>query len=159
MQESFYNLGGVALDVIFLLLLAIHCYSDIKYMLLYDKVTLFLAAVGLWRAWYLGSLLEAVSGAAVLLAIMLLLYLASRGGMGEGDVKLAPALGLWLGVQPGLVCLLLAFVSGGAVGGMLLACGRTSRRQVLPFGPFLCLAAVVAHFWGRELLVWYWGLF
>ncbi len=150
---------GVIMDVVFLLLLAMHCYTDIKYMLLYDKVTLLLAVCGLWRAWRLAQLQEAASGALVLLAVMLALYFASHGGMGEGDVKLAPALGLWLGVQPGLACLLLAFVSGGAVGGLLLACGRASRRLALPFGPFLCLAAVVAYFWGSELLAWYWGLF
>lgn len=147
------------MDVVFLLLLAIHCYSDIKYMLLYDKVTLLLAALGLCRAWYFDSLEQALSGALVLFAIMLALYFASSGGMGEGDVKLAPALGLWLGVQPGLACLLLAFVGGGAVGGLLLALGRASRRLALPFGPFLCLAAVVAYFWGSELLAWYWGFF
>ncbi len=147
------------MDVVFLLLLAVHCYSDIKYMLLYDKVTLLLATVGLWRAWYFDSLEQALSGALVLFAIMLALYFASRGGMGEGDVKLAPALGLWLGVQPGLACLLLAFVGGGAVGGLLLASGRASRRLALPFGPFLCLAAVVAYFWGSEILAWYWGFF
>ncbi len=147
------------MDVVFLLLLAVHCYSDIKYMLLYDRVTLLLAALGLWRAWYFDSLEQALSGALVLFAIMLALYFASRGGMGEGDVKLAPALGLWLGVQPGLACLLLAFVGGGAVGGLLLASGRASRRLALPFGPFLCLAAVVAYFWGSEILAWYWGFF
>ncbi len=147
------------MDVVFLLLLAVHCYSDIKYMLLYDRVTLLLATVGLWRAWYFDSLEQALSGALVLFAIMLALYFASRGGMGEGDVKLAPALGLWLGVQPGLACLLLAFVGGGTVGGLLLASGRASRRLALPFGPFLCLAAVVAYFWGSEILAWYWGFF
>ena len=51
-----------------------------------------------------------------MLAIMLVLYFASRGGMGEGDVKLAPTLGIWLGLDQGLLCLLLAFVSGGVVG-------------------------------------------
>lgn len=152
-------LRGVIMDVVFLLLLAVHCYTDIKYMLLYDKVTLLLTACGLWRAWQLAQLEEAVNGALVLLTVMLTLYFASRGGMGEGDVKLAPALGLWLGVQPGLACLLLAFVGGGAVGGLLLASGRASRRLALPFGPFLCLAAVAAHFWGSELLAWYWGFF
>ncbi len=151
--------GGEIMDVVFLLLLAVHCYSDIKYMLLYDRVTLLLAACGLWQAWRLGSLQEALGAAGTLLAIMLVLYFASRGGMGEGDVKLAPALGLWLGVAPGLACLLLAFVGGGAFGGLLLLCGRARHNMALPFGPFLCLAAVAAYFWGDKILAWYWGLF
>ena len=103
-----------------------------------------------------GDVLAALAGAAALLAVMLAIYFASRGGMGEGDVKLAAALGMWLGVEQGLACLLLAFVGGGAVGLVLLACGE--RRRMIPFGPFLCAAAAIAYFWGEELVAWYWGL-
>ena len=71
-------------SVIFVLGLLYHTYTDLKFMLLYDKVTLFLAAVGLVRAWYEGQLFDAAYGAEIMLAIMLVLYFASRGGMGEG---------------------------------------------------------------------------
>lgn len=147
---------SVLFTVIFLLLLAYHAYTDMRSFLLYDRVTLALAAVGIGKAALAGDVLAALAGAAVLLAVMLAIYFASRGGMGEGDVKLAAALGMWLGVEQGLACLLLAFVGGGAVGMLLLACGE--RRRMIPFGPFLCVAAVVAYFWGRELVAWYWGM-
>lgn len=167
-------------EIIFICLLAYHTYTDVKSFLLYDKVTLALAAVGIARAVYYDmfvsahdvrfldtfcgeftvvqgvTLAAALYGAGVLLAIMLAIYFASRGGMGEGDVKLAPALGLWLGVEQGLVCLLLAFVGGGLVGMVLLACGK--RQMLLPFGPFLCAGAVVAYFWGEKIVRWYWGM-
>lgn len=39
-------------SVIFVLGLLYHTYTDLKSMLLYDKVTLLLAAVGLVRVWY-----------------------------------------------------------------------------------------------------------
>ena len=139
---------SVLFTMVFLLLLAYHAYTDVRSFLLYDRVTLALAAVGIGRA--------ALAGAAALLTVMLAIYFASRGGMGEGDVKLAAALGVWLGVEQGLACLLLAFVGGGAVGMVLLACGE--RRRMIPFGPFLCAAAAIAYFWGRELVAWYWGL-
>lgn len=142
--------------VIFIVLLAYHTYTDVKTFLLYDKVTLLLAGAGTARALCYGILSASLYGAAVLLVIMLAIYFASRGGMGEGDVKLAPVLGLWLGVEQGLACLLLAFVSGGVLGLALLSCGR--RRQMIPFGPFLCAAAVAAYFWGEELVAWYWGV-
>ena len=45
--------------VIFVLGLLYHTYTDMKSMLLYDKVTLILAAVGLVRAWYEGQLFDA----------------------------------------------------------------------------------------------------
>ena len=142
--------------VVFVLALLYHTYTDMKDYLLYDKMTCFLAGAGLARALYYGVLKDSLEGAGVLLVIMLVIYFASRGGMGEGDVKLAPVLGLWLGLEQGLAGLLLAFVGGGIVGLALLACGR--RRQLLPFGPFLCLGAAVAYLWGGELLTWYWGL-
>ena len=145
---------SVLFTMVFLLLLAYHAYTDVRSFLLYDRVTLALAAVGIGRAVLAGDVLAALAGAAALLTVMLAIYFASRGGMGEGDVKLAAALGMWLGVEQGLACLLLAFVGGGAVGMLLLACGE--RRRVIPFGPFLCAAAVVAYFWGGEIVAWYW---
>ena len=145
---------SVLFTMVFLLLLAYHAYTDVRSFLLYDRVTLALVAVGIGRAALAGDVLAALAGAAALLAVMLAIYFASRGGMGEGDVKLAAALGMWLGVEQGLACLLLAFVGGGAVGMLLLACGE--RRRVIPFGPFLCAAAVVAYFWGGEIVAWYW---
>ena len=144
--------------VVFVLGLLYHTYTDLKYMLLYDNVTLFLAAVGILRTFYEDQSADAVYGAGVMLAIMLLLYFASRGGMGEGDVKLAPALGIWLGLEQGLLCLLLAFVSGGIVGALMLLCRRGRLKQAIPFGPFLCAAAVAAYFWGMEIIMWYWRM-
>ena len=143
---------SVLFTMVFLLLLAYHAYTDVRSFLLYDRVTLALVAVGIGRAALAGDVLAALAGAAALLAVMLAIYFASRGGMGEGDVKLAAALGMWLGVEQGLACLLLAFVGGGAVGMLLLACGE--RRRVIPFGPFLCAAAVVAYVWGGEIVAW-----
>lgn len=147
------------LSIIFIFCLLYHTYTDMKSMLLYDKVTLLLAAAGVVRAFFEHRLLEALCGAGVLLVIMLLLYFASRGGMGEGDVKLAPALGIWLGLEQGLLCLLLAFVSGGIVGALLLLCRRGKLKQAIPFGPFLCAAAVAAYFCGKEIITWYWRMF
>lgn len=146
------------MSFIFVLVLLYHTYTDFKYMLLYDKVTLFLIAAGVVRAFYEHQLLDALYGAGVTLAIMLLLYFASRGGMGEGDVKLAPALGIWLGLEQGLLCLLLAFVSGGVAGALLLLCRCGKLKQAIPFGPFLCAAAVAAYFWGIEIIAWYWRM-
>ena len=146
-------------SVIFFLGLLYHTYTDLKFMLLYDKVTLFLAAVGLVRAWYEGQLFDAAYGAGNMLAIMLVLYYASRGGMGEGEVMVAPVLGMWLGLVLGPLCLLLAFVSGGIVGALLLLCRRGKLKQAIPFGPFLCAGAVAAYFCGKEIITWYWRMF
>ena len=88
--------------------LGYHCYTDVRYMLLYDSTNIVLAVLALLRAWQLDCLNAVWQGAIVMGGLMLIIYYASRGGMGEGDVKLAAVLGLWLGVEQGLLCLLLA---------------------------------------------------
>ena len=143
--------------VLFLSLLVYHTYTDLRYLLLYDRVTLLVALCGFLRAVMLQQVSESLKTAGVLLCIMLLIYFVSRGGMGEGDVKLAPALGLWLTLEEGLLCLLLAFVGGSLVGCLLLLVGK-SRRSLLPFGPFLCAGALAAYFWGEQLIACYWQL-
>ena len=139
--------------------LARHCWTDMRELLLYDSVNAYLLALGLLRACVMGLWQEASCGLLALGAVMLLLYLFSGGGMGEGDVKLAAVLGCWLGWEQGLACLLLAFAGGAMVGLALLACGRAQGRQALPFGPFLCAAGLVCHFQGAQIVAWYWSLF
>ncbi|MEG0970808.1 MAG: A24 family peptidase, partial [Acidaminococcaceae bacterium] len=83
----------------------------------------------------------------------------SRGGMGAGDVKLSFVLGVWLGFKASLVCLMLAFVVGGLVGVVLLATGLKTRKDPIPFGPYLCLGAYIALLFSPYLIYYYWLLF
>ena len=98
-------------------------------------------------------------GALIALVIMLGVYLASRGGMGDGDVRLSPLIGAFLGwLNPGIVPigLLFGFCAGALVGVVLLAIGAAGRKTALPFGPFLALGAIVAVFAGQSFVgvVW-----
>lgn len=142
------------------LLLAVQCVIDWRYQLLPDTVTALIAALGLiYNVLVLQNVTEALLGGASGVAVMLLLYLLSRGGMGCGDVKLAAALGLCLGLENILLCLLLAFITGGVVAAVLLAVRAKGRQEAMPFGPFLCLGAMLSIFYGQQLLSWYWQQF
>jgi len=94
---------------------------------------------------------RALAGA-LAFAAMLAPALARPGALGMGDVKLAGAMGLYLGVLV-IPALLVAFVAGSAAGSaMLLRDGRSARHAALPFAPFLALGGVVGMVWGRELI-------
>ena len=87
------------------------------------------------------------------------LIVGTRGkGMGWGDVKLVLGLGLVLGFPLILVNVFLAFVIGAVVGIGLIMTKRKALGQVLPFGPFLILGAVIAAFYGQMIWNWYFGL-
>ena len=143
---------------IFLITLIIHIYTDCKEQLLYDEVSTVLMVSGIIYAYYFGNMWDAVQGAMASVAIMLVIYWVSRGGMGFGDVKLAFVLGVWLGLEQSLLCLLLAFVLGGVVGVLLLLTGLKTRKDAIPFGPYLCVSGWVSFVCGNELIAWYWSL-
>ena len=144
--------------LVFAISLIFHIYTDCKEQLLYDEVSTVLMLTGVIYAYYFGNLWDAVQGAMASVVIMLVIYWASRGGMGFGDVKLAFVLGVWLGLEQSLLCLLLAFILGGVVGVVLLLTGLKTRKDAIPFGPYLCVSGWVSLLCGKELIAWYWSL-
>lgn len=148
---------SILLIVVFVGCLIYHTYTDLKEMLLYDWVNAILAVSGIGYAYLENNLLDAAYGFVVGLVIMLGIYLISRGGLGEGDVKLTPCLGLWLGFENTLVALLLAFVIGAIIGLAYMRLKNKKMNFAIPFGPFLCLGALISFFYGNELLNLYWN--
>jgi leader peptidase (prepilin peptidase)/N-methyltransferase len=100
------------------------------------------------------SLGRAAAGAAVLGAFYFFIWLAYPGGMGYGDVKLAPTLGAYLGwISYGALAVgaFTGFLYGGVFGIGLIALGRGGRKSKVPFGPFMLLGALTGVFVGRDL--------
>jgi len=84
--------------------------------------------------------------------------LAHFGGMGGGDVKLAPLLGFhlgWLGWGAVAVGAFAAFLIGGVVGGVLLATRLAGRKSRIPFGPAMLAGAFLAVFAAAPITDWY----
>ncbi len=103
-------------------------------------------------------LLCALAGGICGALLLLLVVVLSKGGMGMGDVLLAGLLGLMVGFPLVFIALFLSILAGGIVAAALLISGRKKRKEMLPFGPFLCLGGMVTLLWGKELLGWYLGL-
>ena len=103
-----------------------------------------------------GALPEHAIAAAAAGGFLLAAALASPGGMGMGDVKLAFVMGLFLGREVG-VAMLVALVAGSVVGAAVIARkgAREGRKTAIPFGPFLALGSVVALFAGDPVVDWY----
>jgi leader peptidase (prepilin peptidase)/N-methyltransferase len=86
---------------------------------------------------------------------LLLAAVAYPAGMGMGDVKLAGAMGIYLGsgVAPAM---LIGFLVGSVLGLAILAReGKAARKKAVPFGPFLAIGGLVGIFVGPELVEWY----
>jgi leader peptidase (prepilin peptidase) / N-methyltransferase len=106
------------------------------------------------------SFLNSLMGAGVGMGCILIPFLATLGrGMGFGDVELAALMGLAAGFAEIFVAVLGGIILGGLVAVFLLVTGLKKRKEAIPFGPFLSLAAIVTLLWGSQILNWYMGLF
>ena len=84
---------------------------------------------------------------------ILFLHLVTKGkGMGLGDVKLAFMGGLLIGWQLSILWLFLAFLTGAAVGIILILLGRAKFRKHIPFGPFMAVTLLVSYLIGPSII-------
>jgi leader peptidase (prepilin peptidase)/N-methyltransferase len=75
--------------------------------------------------------------------------------MGFGDVRLAGVIGFmagWLGFSYVALALFLAFLLASVIGIVLMVARLKSRRDAVPFGPFMAAGAVLAVLWGPAIL-------
>jgi leader peptidase (prepilin peptidase) / N-methyltransferase len=116
---------------------------------------LLLASVGVGD---LGRLARGLLAALAVGAFFLLLALISPRGMGLGDVKLAPTLGLALGwLSWGAVAfgVFAGFLLGGVAGLAAIALLGLTRKSLLPFGPWLVTGALLGVLAGADVAAWY----
>jgi len=137
----------------------------------------------------LNSICGAVLGSAFILGIALAYEAVRKvEGMGRGDVKLMALIGAFLGVKLTLLVLLLGSLVGSCFGLLLIvfvwrkrlvrrrrthpseagavSSGRSwqsarfiYRNFEIPFGVFLGVAALLAAFWGSQMIHWYMAFF
>lgn len=97
-------------------------------------------------------------GSVVISLPLLIIAMITGGGIGGGDIKLFFAIGLALGFKLTLVAGLLAIVSGGLIGAILLIAKVAKKGTELPLGPFIALGTVISTFWGNGLIQLYLNL-
>jgi leader peptidase (prepilin peptidase) / N-methyltransferase len=91
-----------------------------------------------------GSWPGALLGGVALGAVYLALLLVNPAGIGLGDVKLAPTVGMvlgWYGWPVLFAGTCLGFVLGALTALVLLLTRRADRKTAIPFGPFMLLGA------------------
>ncbi|MDX1357859.1 MAG: prepilin peptidase [Clostridia bacterium] len=103
--------------------------------------------------------LEALIGFFAASVPLFLVAVLSKGGMGGGDIKLMAAAGIFLGWKGIILAMIVGSVIGAVVSLTLIALKRKKRKDLIPFGPFLCLGILVAAVLGPEIIQWYTGLF
>ena len=137
---------------------------DFDTQLLPDRITLPLAAAGLWvntQGLFTTPSLAIwgyVLGFLALWSVYIVFKLVTgKEGMGYGDFKLLAALGAWLGPMMLPLIILLSSVIGAVIGIIIMRV----KKQNLPFafGPYIAIAGWVALLWGAQIVSAYLSLY
>lgn len=87
------------------------------------------------------------------------LIILLTGGMGWGDAEICAVCGIFLGAKLMGLTLLLSVVLGGVIGIILILAKKKSRKDYIPFGPYIVIAALISLFWGEKIINWYLSVF
>lgn len=94
-----------------------------------------------------------VGGGALYIIALLGDWLFKKDSMGGGDIKMAAMLGAFLGWEKVIFIFFAAAVIGLLASIIIMALSKKVRKtRVIPFGPFLALAAYVAILYGDNLI-------
>ncbi|MDF2520917.1 MAG: Prepilin peptidase [Clostridia bacterium] len=85
----------------------------------------------------------------------LIIAMVTKGAMGGGDIKLMAVLGLFFGWQLTILIALISFVLGAFISLILITAKIKGRKDYIPFGPFIAAAAIIALFYGHQILELY----
>jgi leader peptidase (prepilin peptidase)/N-methyltransferase len=144
----------LVLELPFVACLIVLAGIDLDHRLLPNKIVYPMAAYGLIATLLVDTddVVEHLIGGAGAFLFLLIAVLAYPRGMGMGDVKLAGAMGLFLGLSI-VPAMLAAFLSGTIVGLAIIAReGVAARKMAVPFGIFLALGGLVGVLAGPELI-------
>lgn len=160
--HSFGPTPATLIYAVFFSSLVVITFIDLAHQIIPDVITLpgiplsFLAASTLLPTGWLNSLAGLLLGGGLFYLIAWLsLLLLKKEGMGGGDIKLVAMIGALLGWQEVLLAIFSASVAGSVVGLLLVGTRLRGRSDPIPFGPFLVLGALIALFFGNNILDWY----
>ena len=155
---AFAVLGSMLIAIFFI---------DLDFQIIPDVISLPGIVIGLAFALAPGgiTILDSITGVLVgggslwLIAI-LGDWLFKKDSMGGGDIKMAGMLGAFLGWQKILFIFMASAVIGLVVSIALMAFSAKLRQErVVPFGPFLAMAALLAIMYGDRLINLYTSTF
>ena len=158
----FYGLQPIAIVYMLLCtLLIIISFIDLRERIIPDVLSVPFIIIGFAFSFFLrninplDSLLGILAGGGSLLLIAIVgSKLFKKEAMGGGDIKLAAMLGAFLGWQLTLLSLFLGFFLGSVIGVLIMVTSK-NKNDVIPFGPFIALGAMISMFWGQAILHWY----
>ncbi|NMM65450.1 prepilin peptidase [Clostridium sp. P21] len=103
------------------------------------------------------SVMNYICGGAIGGGVISLIIIITKS-MGWGDAEICFFSGLFLGIKFTIVMLFLSFLFGSIISLILMLLKKKSRKDYIPFGPFIAIASIFTVFLGNKILFLYFTL-
>lgn len=134
-------------------------FIDHDTMIIPDGLSIATAVIGILSvffnesvAWY-----EHLIGMFIISVFMLVISLAIPQAFGGGDIKLMAACGLFLGWKNVVFAFFIAVLIGGIFALIMMIRKEIRKKDLIAFGPFLCIGVAAAIFFGDMAMDTYFG--
>lgn len=106
---------------------------------------------------YIDGMASSFLGGAAGFVFMIIPYFIARWhykseGIGQGDIYLGVLIGAATGFPLVFIALMIGIIIGGVTAIALLALRRKKKKDMIPFGPFLSIGAMITVIWGERIL-------
>jgi leader peptidase (prepilin peptidase)/N-methyltransferase len=141
-------------DLVFFSLLVPIVFIDIDHRIIPDELSLGGLAAGIllsflpggdWKGSLAGGLL---GGGLLFLTAAVYHKVTGIEGLGGGDIKLVAMIGAFLGWKGALFTIFFGSLLGVGGGVFAMRKGSEGLKTAIPYGPYLCAAALIARFLG-----------
>ena len=139
--------------IIFYSGLIIIFFTDLKYYLILDKITIPLSIIGIiftffnhnpFQTSFFDSIIGGIVGYVIIYSIRFLFFKIRKiEGMGLGDAKLFLLIGIWLGIKSIYLILASSAIVGAIIGGLVIYFYKKDKNFQIPYGCFIVLASAM----------------
>ena len=139
--------------IIFYSSLVIVFFTDLKFYLILDKITLPITIIGLLITFLnynpfdvsiVSSVLGGIVGYSIIYIIRFLFFKIRKvEGMGLGDAKLFLMVGIWLGIKSIYLILASSAIVGAIVGSLIIFLYKKDKNFQIPYGCFIVIASAL----------------
>ncbi|MCR1975954.1 prepilin peptidase [Clostridium sporogenes] len=160
---SIYYLCGLNLNfikyIIFVSFIIIIGLIDLDTTDVYSKTTISAMIIGviyiLIEKFYFGYDIKTYIYAVLLCTTIIGIIIFTTKGMGSGDLDIYIVVSLFLGFKITAMTIFFSFIFGALIGILLIVSKRKTRKDYVPFGPFIAIASIFSVLFGDKVLLFY----
>ena len=130
--------------------LTIITFTDLEQYVIFDKILLPFAIIGMVSAFHLNlSIIDRLIAAIAGGGFFLLMAQLTKGAIGGGDIKLIAVLGIWLGTENLITVATMGCIFAGLAALIMIVTKQKDCKSYFAYGPYFTLTTIFISIFSR----------